>query len=301
MSLFAAIFFALAAVGQQHSAYKQHDRLNLRPALIIRLLKDKIWVTATLCSVVGYVFQASALSKGSLTVVQPILVLGLVFAMIIAAAWRHRGLHKIEWFGSLMVTGGLAVFLTVSQPKLGSANARFLAWLLIIIISLFLITVLTAISIFLKNQLKSLLQATVAGIFNGLTAVFLKSLSVKASVNWHLYKSLTKEFFILLTTWQSYAIAISYVGVLIFVQSAFQAGTISWSLPALTVANPVASLAMGIFGFHETIRTDPIFDFLYILLLTLIIIGVVALAKSDLMQPIVSKSNNDQTGANKLH
>ena len=85
----------------------------LRPTLVTYLLTRPLWVGATALSLLGWPLQIAALSHAPLTLVQPVLALGLLLAPAAAHAqtegiqretearlWFHRVLERIEaWTG----------------------------------------------------------------------------------------------------------------------------------------------------------------------------------------------------------
>jgi len=279
-ALLAAAFFGLTSVIQQVRAEKQDSTLNLKPQLIINLFKDKIWLISIATSFIGYLFQALALGKGSLILVQPILVTGLIFALVIAAGFvKKKMLNLKEWLSSVAVCLGVVVLLISAHPSGGVSNATTNVWLLTIICCLLAIGILGALSMLFSPVYKSVLQAGAAGVSNALAAVFIKGQMGKVVTAYQRHESIMQILRVIFSSWETYALIGSYLLVLIFVQSSFQCGPISWSLPTLTVANPVASLIMGIVSFKEHINHSGIATFFIIGGFILLTIGVVVLAR----------------------
>lgn len=281
-SLLAAAFFGLTSVIQQVRAEKQDDNLNLKPQLIINLLKDKIWLISLATSFVGYLFQALALAKGSLVLVQPLLVSGLIFALVIAAGFvRKKMLNLTEWLASLAVCMGIAILLVAANPTQGVTNISSSVWTVTIIASLGTIGILGAVSMLLSSVSKSVIQAGAAGVSNALAAVFIKGQMGKVVKAYSVHKGIGHILWVVVSSWETYALIGSYFLVLIFVQSSFQSGPISWSLPTLTVANPVASLIIGVLSFKESINSSPIALIIQIASFVLLTGGVIVLAKAE--------------------
>src|SRR5438132_112153 len=67
---------------------------------------------------------------------------------------------------------------------------------------------------------------------------------------------------------------------LLLMQSSFQAGDIEWSLPALTVVNPVVSVVLGTTAFHEGITAAGLLVVALAVSLGFTVTGVVLLARS---------------------
>src|SRR5205823_13168937 len=89
-----------------------------------------MWIIGILADVAGFGLQFVALDRGSLVLVQPLLVSGLLFALPFGAALTHRRLTASEWLGSAATVAGLALFLVVASPGPGQDRAPHLARLL---------------------------------------------------------------------------------------------------------------------------------------------------------------------------
>ena len=81
LALTAAFLFAVAATLQQKGALNLGGVSLASPASLLRLVGQTMWLLGTLALLVGYVFQAAALDRGRLSIVQPLLVTTVVFAL----------------------------------------------------------------------------------------------------------------------------------------------------------------------------------------------------------------------------
>jgi len=59
---------------------------------IVQLIRNPRWLAALFGNMVGYALQAAALAVGSVLIVQPILVLSLLFALPLSAHLAHQRL-----------------------------------------------------------------------------------------------------------------------------------------------------------------------------------------------------------------
>ena len=84
LSLASAASYGLAAVLQHHAAIREAPELSLRAGLLVRLARRPLWLVGNVLDGVGYLFQFLALRRGSLALVEPLLVLSLVFALPVA-------------------------------------------------------------------------------------------------------------------------------------------------------------------------------------------------------------------------
>jgi hypothetical protein len=94
----------------------------------------------------GFVFQALALYNGRLSVVQSIPVLELVFSLVIGVVWLRLGMSTAAWVSASVTSGGLAVFLVMSEPHGGHSQAMSSAWAPMIAVMGILVVACTALA-----------------------------------------------------------------------------------------------------------------------------------------------------------
>ena len=73
--------FALAATLQQKGALNLPTISLADPKSLVRLAGQTTWLFGTLALLTGYLFQAGALDRGRLAIIQPLLVTTIVFAL----------------------------------------------------------------------------------------------------------------------------------------------------------------------------------------------------------------------------
>src|SRR5579872_3216963 len=128
LSLASAASYGLAAVLQHRAAVREAPDLSMRAGLLVRLAHRPIWLIGNALDGVGYLFQFLALRRGSLSLVEPLLVLSLVFALPVAAWLERRRVSALELVSTGLVAAGLALFLGVARPGLGHPDASGQAW-----------------------------------------------------------------------------------------------------------------------------------------------------------------------------
>ena len=127
LALASALAFATATVGQQRAAARSSDADARHGRFIGQLLRNPLWLAATLGNGVGYVLQAAALGVGAVVLVQPILVTSLLFALPLSARLaRHRLPAAASWW-ALLLTTSLAVFEIFGRTDKGVAHGRIAA------------------------------------------------------------------------------------------------------------------------------------------------------------------------------
>ncbi|HMC53193.1 MAG TPA: DMT family transporter, partial [Acidimicrobiales bacterium] len=135
-ALGAAVLYALASVLQHRAAAAQPPERALRVGLLVGLLARRMWLAGIGADIAAYALQFVALSGGSLVLVQPLLVSGLLFAVPLSVALHRCRPTAIDWGGSALVVGGLATFLVVAQPGRGEAAMSGGAWAVLLVATL---------------------------------------------------------------------------------------------------------------------------------------------------------------------
>jgi len=278
-SLVAALLYATASVLQHRAAVQVPEEHSLRVGLLGHLARKPWWVAGVAADAGGFVAQFLALGHGPLVIVQPLLVSGLLFALPLGAALSHRRITTQELWAAGAVVLGLAALLIAASPAPGRADATTTAWASLLTATLVpgALLVLGALRI---PSLKPVLLATSAGVVYGLTAALTK-------VTAH---QLGHGISHVVAGWELYVlVAVGLVG-MVLTQSAFQAGPLRASLPALTVADPVVSALIGMTAFHEHVEQGPVRIVVELAGALVMVGGVIALAPQiarDREEPVV--------------
>jgi drug/metabolite transporter (DMT)-like permease len=287
-ALLSALSYAFASVLQQHAAMAQPEHTSMRLGLLARLLREPIWLVGILCDGLGYIFQFIALGHGSLSLVQPLLVSGLLFALPLSAWINNARMQRRDWIAAVEIVIGLSAFLVLASPAQGEGDVSNAKWAVMFGSIVPVVAVLIIAARGTPGRRRATQLAAAAGLIYGLTAAL-----TKASAN--LLENGGVHY--VLTTWEPYALlAGGLVGMLVS-QSAFQAGPLDASLPVLTTVDPVVSIIIGAFAFGESIATGPVVTPLELLGLAVMIVGVFSLTASEaVMEPRSSPVRQDDTG-----
>ena len=99
----------------------------------------------------------------------------------------------------------------------------------------------------------------------------------------------------LFTSWKPYALTAGGISGTLIDQSAYQAGPLNWSLPILTVTDPVVSIAIGAFVFGEGINVKGIAPIVEAIALVVMTIGVFQLSSSPLVASVKEEKEEEPT------
>ncbi len=269
LCLAASSLYAASSVLQQREARLAPPEMTLRLGLVGHLLRRPRWLLGNLADVGGYALQFLALRTGSLALVQPLLVTGLIFALVADAVLDGRRLTRTEAAFMLTTVAGLVLFLSVSRPGPGSPHGSRLGWTVLGACALVVVGGLLLLAGHTPRR-RSLFLGSATGILFGVVAALTESSA-------HLLDHGIPHA---LGHWQPYALAACAVAGLVLIQSAFQAGDLKWSLPALTVIEPVTAILIGQFLFGEHIAVSGLAPVGEALSLVLMSVGVVGLSRA---------------------
>ena len=101
-------------------SWTRTSRGEVRWRTAIDLVRQPVWLLGALFLVGTFGFQALALYFGPLSVVQPVLVLELIFTLGLRVFLLHDGIASRTWSAALMICVGLAAFLVVASPSEGT-------------------------------------------------------------------------------------------------------------------------------------------------------------------------------------
>ena len=268
-ALGSSLLYALASVLQHRGAKDQPVEQSLKVGLLIGLAQHPAWLVGTACDVGAYALQFVALGHGALVVVQPLLVCGLLFALPLGAALAGRRLSRTDWTGAFLVCAGLAVFLAVANPAAGRDDTSPGRWAALLLAVSVVAGVCTLVGTMVDARRRAVLLAAAAGLVYGGAAALTKTAS-------HL---LGRGVGQLVVHWQPYVLVLFGAAAMILSQSAFQAGVLDFSLPTMTVVDPVVSIAIGAFVFGEAIDARPLPVAVEVLSLAAMSAGVWLLAR----------------------
>lgn len=241
----AALLFAVSAVAQQHVASEIAEGDALLPALV----RSPRWWAGIVGDGGGFAFQVAALTLGSVLVVQPILVSMLIFALPLSAGLRKRRIAARTWCVAMVLAVALAVFLIVGDPTAGTSDAPLHRWLLplgsLLLLVAFCIGAACTVD---APALRALMLGTAGGALFG----------IAAALTAHVADLFADGLGSVLGTWHLYALAAAGILGLYLQQLAYRAGPLAASLPAVTVAEPLAAAVLGIAVLGEQLRTGPV-------------------------------------------
>ncbi|AEX75725.1 DMT family transporter [Corynebacterium diphtheriae bv. mitis] len=194
------------------------------------------WWVGSLTALLGYALQVVALGFGTLLVVQPILVLSLMFTLPLSARYdgRRPSRDEMGWAGALTVA--VAILVVLGKPAAGDPQPPMDRWLLALGIGAVILLALWFISGSLALNTRALVLGAITGGVYGYVAVL-----SKATVDIMTHGGITTLVF----SWQGYSLLFGAILGTVIQQYAFNAGPLKNSLPAMTIVEPIVAFALG--------------------------------------------------------
>ena len=267
----AAAFCSASNLITQHVASIGAPKREKGWRLPLYLIRQPLWLLGWAAAAGTFVFQALALHNGPMSVVQPVLVTELVFALVLRRVWIHQDVAAAAWASVLVVCLALAVFLIAAEPTGGQATPQTREWLSAGLVFGGAIAVLAALGRAGPPARRAAVFAASAGLCWALEATFLK-----AATNTLTAFGVTG----LLTRWPVYALIGAGIAGTLLEQAALHVGPLSVSQPILVIVNPFASIVLSVWLFDERFTDSPLKVTAAVLSFAVMAAGVVMLTRT---------------------
>lgn len=249
LSLIAAALLATGSVLQQRAAAQAPHELELRLALLKWLIQRPLWLTGSAAGTVGQLLSILALNFGPLALVQPLLVVQLLFALPVAAALQRARVPARDWVGGSVAAIGLAVFLAVGRPTQAQAGEPgHVTWLATgaILIGL------SALLVGGGRRVRATRQAGMLGAAAGLL------FALQAALAQTSFARLDRVGLAgTLASWLPYATTVVAIAGVLLLQTAYELAPLLSSYPVVSAVTPLASIAVGVTALGGSIRLSP--------------------------------------------
>jgi drug/metabolite transporter (DMT)-like permease len=245
-ALLAALCNALNVIAQHLGSISSAEK-SKGWRFVATLLRNPMWLAGWGALAGGFVFQALALHVGQLSVVQPLLVTELVFALALRRVWLRQPIRGTTWWAAALTCVCLSVFLAMSEPQGGTRYPDSSAWATGAWGSVGAATVLALLSMRGTVVRRTALLASAAAVMWALVAVLVKTMT----------DTLT-EFGVggMFAHWPVYALAGAGLGAEVLHQTTLRVGPLSVSQPLLVIVNPIVSIALSVWIFQEYFTPD---------------------------------------------
>ncbi|HET9058629.1 MAG TPA: DMT family transporter [Acidimicrobiales bacterium] len=248
-ALGASLLFAVGAA-LQHRTSSGARVTGFRPSQLADFARsvgrNPGWALAIGVEAIGVSLHAVALHLGTLVLVQPLLVSTIVFALAVRRRMDCRPVGGPELRWALVLTGGLALFLVLSNPSAGQAG-RPDQWpaVALSVGCAVAVVVMVLVARALEARPRAFLLGTASGITFAGAAALIKTTGDIAT---------SHGVAAMFTQWPFWATLVVGGTGMVLSQVALQSGPLSASLPPAQAINPLLSVLLGVVVYDEPLR-----------------------------------------------
>ena len=241
-ALLSACTFALGTSLQHRSSGKTPDHAQSRVRVFVFLVSQPMWLLGLLVAFGALLLHALALSLGSLAVVQPVMISGIVLAIPLRAA-MSRHLPTLREMRPVVLTAvSLAVFLVAANPEPATEKPAPGLTAVVILSGLGCGVLIAKLAPRRLHRREAFMLGAASGILFGLTAVLLKLIVGHVK---------TGGLLELLTSWEVLLLVIVGVMGTGYNQRAYRVAPLAASMPALNVVEVLVAVLLGAWLFGE--------------------------------------------------
>jgi len=292
LTLLAALLIGTGFVLQQIAAEREPDSRFLSLRLMTDLLRTPLWLSGIVAMVGGQILAAWSIGHLTLSVVEPLLTTNLIWALVLAVPLARRArasqspppapaptavakakpaVRVWEVAGAVVLCVGVGLLSAEQSTKpIGLSFGSFSHWPAAAAIAAIAFACVQA-SRRRPGRARALLTGSAGGLVYGiqdaLTRQTLEALQSGGISG-------------MLQTWAPYAlVGAGAIGIWL-VQSAFSAGPLQLSLPAISAGEPVVGILLGIIVFGDRIQIAPLQLGLKAGGILALVVGVVLVARA---------------------
>lgn len=230
---------------------------------------DRAWVIGAVVAIGAFGLQIAALVVGTVLLVQPLIVLSVLFELLIQTWLLKRAPTLRQWLNGAAVAGGVAMFVVFASPTPARIGRQ--RWVLDLVVVIFLASMLVLYLIARRRSgnTSGALFGVIAGSLFGLVAVQVNSLSEP-------FRGVPRT----LATPTLYACLVTVTLAILAQQRSFAKGSLEASYPAMVASEPVIALVLSLAVLGEKLSSHQIGSYLSAAGIAVMILGVIGLARS---------------------
>jgi hypothetical protein len=250
-ALLAAALFGVSTAFQHRSAALVSDGTQACERLggfMASTLRHPLWIIGIIADIGGFALHALALRAGPLTVVQPLLVSSIVFAVVLRQLLERRWPRRSELVWASALTIGLVLFLTISTPTgvVVQPADPVPAFVVGVLIGLGVLGFFACGRHYTGSAAAALLGTATGLSYAAVAGLLKQDMSL-----------LNRGVGTLAGSWSLYALVGVGAFSVVVNQLAYRAGPLSSSLPTMMTVDALVSLVIGASVFDEGFRSGP--------------------------------------------
>ncbi len=279
LTLLAALLIGTGFVLQQNAAQREPASRFLSWRLMADLVRTPRWLAGIVCMVLGQVLAAWSIGHLELSFVEPLLTTNLIFALILAVPLSRASLKIWEILGAAVLCTGVALLSVQRAVKpVGESFGSVSHWPAASAIALVAFVAVQA-GRRRSSRTRAMLTGVGAGLVFGIQdALTRQTLEI-------LQSSGTTALF---GSWAPYALVGAGATGIWLMQSAFNAGPLQVSLPAISAGEPLVGILLGVFVFGDRIQVTPGLLAIQAGGITALIVGVIMVGRAPALSALRS-------------
>jgi drug/metabolite transporter (DMT)-like permease len=275
LALISALLFALGTVLQQKAGMDAPASAT-SSGLLLRMARQPLWLAGIAFDIVGFIAQAAALRLGQLAVVQPLLVLSVVFALPLGARLSDQRVGRREGAAAALVVVALVGFLAIANPSGGRSEVSLSEWVVAGVACAAVCVPLSLLGRHGPAPRRAALLGAAAGVLFAFSAALTKAV----------VDELHLGVVHVIASWESYAlVGVGYVSMTLN-QLALNTRSLAATIASSTALDPIVSVALGLTLFDEQIRASSLQAAGAFVALAAALIGVAVLARAEVPDTI---------------
>lgn len=227
------------------------------------------WIGATI-ALSGFTLQASALGLGSILLVQPLVVLAVLFVLPMEAWADHRRPHRSEWAWGALLVACVVGFLLIARPV--STDRRpdvvLMGCTVGAVVAGLIALVVVAESRDNRHH-RALLYGLASGALFGVSSLLIKAVAFRV----------VDDPLSVFVHFEVYLLVPVVILAVVAQQRSFGAGDLQTSFPAMNVMEPTVAMVLGVALLGESLKVGVPATIALAVILTLAVVAVAKLAK----------------------
>ena len=245
----------------------------------------RVWFFGAAIAFAAFGLQVAALAYGAVLLVQPLIVLAVLFGLLVQSLWTRVWPTRRQWLQGSAVAVGVIIFVIFAQPVPARHGRQ--AWVLDVVVGGVLVVLLIAVlwARRLSGDRAGLLYGVASGSLFGLVAVQVRSV----------FEQLHDPVRALAGP-SVYICAATIIAAIWCQQRAFATGSLEAAYPAMIVSEPVVAMVVSLALLGEKLSSHSISTAISIVGLAVMIIGVIGLARNtadEMARPPLPRPSHD--------
>lgn len=263
LALLSALGFAFSTSFQHLAAGRVQLTVTHPLLVLLQLLRSPRWLAGSSIGLTAWLLHAVALNLGTLSLVQPLILLGVVLAVLVRSGLDRRWPQGHELIGVAVTIVSLSAVVSVADTSHGGREAPTV-WMASVAAAGVVVALLVTrfANQMPRRGVAAFVLGMTAGMLFGITACLMKVVGNAIA---------THGFIGFLATWSPWVLLGCALLAMSLNQRAYQLSRLSHSMPVLNVTSVLLSILLGAFLFEESLPTSP-------LALTIQAVGLVGIA-----------------------